>query len=134
MSGCYLRISGKDLDGPALAGTLPVPIDGSWRRGDQRSANRQHRSGGLRCWVSAKEGTHVAGQIEDALAFLSRYRDALVPLQARGDIDTILLDFSWDVPVNGNVQWNRWPPALCKLCGELGIAIEATVYIVEARD
>jgi hypothetical protein len=133
MSGCYLRISGKDLDGPSLAAALRIPVEESWRRGDPRSATRQHRSGGLRLSVSKQDGGHVPAQIEDALAFLTRNREALAGLATRGDVDTILLDFSWDVPATGTVQWNRWPPQLCKLCGDLGIAIEATAYVVGAR-
>ncbi|MBL8741472.1 MAG: hypothetical protein JNK04_10275 [Myxococcales bacterium] len=132
MSGCYLRISGKDLDGPALARNSAIPIDASWRRGDQRSETRTHRSGGLRIVVSKHDGAHVPGQIEDALAFLTNHRGDLAMLIAVVGVDQVLLDFAWDVPVSGSgVQWNRWPPALLKLCGELGIAIEATAYVVD---
>jgi hypothetical protein len=131
VSGCYLRISGKDLDGPGLAATLPIPVEDSWRRGDPRSETRPHRSGGLRLSVSKHGGAHVPSQIEDALVFLSKYRGSLAMLIGIVGVDTVLLDFSWDIPASGDVQWNRWPPALCKLCGELGIAIEATAYVVE---
>lgn len=130
MSGCYLRITGRDLDGPSLAAALRLPVDGSWRRGDPRSATRTHRSGGLRLHVSAADGAHVPAQIEEALGFLTQHAATLAGLTGRSDIDTMLLDFSWNIPRNGTVQWNRWPPALCKLCGDLGIAIEATAYVV----
>jgi len=133
MSGCYLRISGRDFDGPAQAAALGLPIDGSWRRGDPRSETKAHRSGGLRLRVSGQDGGNVPGQIENALTFLSRHQDKLTLLMARPDVETALLDFSWDVPTNGTVTWNRWPPALCKLCGELGVAIEATVYVTDPR-
>ena len=130
MSGCYLRISGKDLDGPGLARASAIPVDASWRRGDARSATRQHRSGGLRLVVSKHDGAHVPGQIEDALAFLTQHRSDLAMLIAVVGVDTVLLDFAWDIPAGGAVQWNRWPAQLCKLCGDLGISIEATAYVV----
>jgi hypothetical protein len=130
LSGCYLRISGRDLDGPSLADALRLPVEESWRRGDPRSATRAHRSGGLRLQVSAHDGDHVPAQIQDALAFLTLHRGILAELEGRGDVDSLLLDFSWNIPTGGTVQWNRWPPELCLLCGELGIAIEATAYVV----
>lgn len=113
-----------------LAAASSLPVEGSWRRGDPRTANRAHRSGGLRVQVSAHDGGHVPAQIEDALAFLTLHRGILAELGGRGDIDTLLLDFAWDIPATGTVQWNRWPPELCRLCGELGIAIEATAYVI----
>ena len=70
MSGCYLRISGKDLDGPALARNSAIPIDASWRRGDQRSETRTHRSGGLRIVVSKHDGAHVPGHLPVDLSSL----------------------------------------------------------------
>ena len=114
-----------------MAATLPIPVEDSWRRGDPHSDTRKHRSGGLRLAVSKHDGVHVPGQIEDALAFLTRYRGSLAMLIGIVGVDTVLLDFSWDIPASGAVQWNRWPPQLCKLCGELAIAIEATAYVVE---
>jgi len=73
----------------------------------------------------------VAGQIEDALAFLTKHRGAVAMLIGVVGVDSVLLDFTWDIPITGAVQWNRWPPELCRLCGELGIAIEATAYVLE---
>lgn len=115
------------------AATLPLRVEDSWRRGDPRGDTRTHRSGGLRIRVSAQDGGHVPAQIEEAQAFLGLHRETLGRLLSRPDIDTVLLDFSWDVPAGGTVQWSRWPPALCKLCGDLGIAIEATVYVTDPR-
>lgn len=114
-----------------MAPASPVPVEGSWRRGDPHSATRKHRSGGLRICISKQDGAHVAGQIEDALAFLTKHRGAVAMLIGVVGVDSVLLDFTWDIPITGAVQWNRWPPELCRLCGELGIAIEATAYVLE---
>lgn len=105
-------------------------MEASWRRGDPHSSNRKHRSGGLRILVSNQDGSHMASQIEEALAFLKANRSGVAMLVGVRGVESALLDFSWDVPIRGDIQWNRWPPELCKLCGELGIAIEVTAYVV----
>ena len=131
MSGCYLRVRGANLDGPGVAATLSVAVDKRWRRGDQRSPKSTFETGGLQFRVSEHDGSHVADQISDALAFLTLHRDVLLELQQRSDVDELYLDFAWDIPAAAAARWNRWPPELCRICGELRIGIEATVYLFE---
>jgi hypothetical protein len=124
-------VLGTKLDGPAMAATLPLAAERAWRRGDRRSSTRTHESGGFQLCVSEHDGGHVPAQIDDALEFLTRYRESLAELQRCTDVEELYLDFAWDIPPRASVPWNRWPPELCRICGDLGIAIEATVYLVE---
>lgn len=80
--------------------------------------------------VSNREWTDLAGQIEDAYAFLREHEAVLRSLTATHAISDIRLDFPYSCRLGEGVfaQCDYFPPEFLRLAGELGIGIELSHY------
>jgi hypothetical protein len=81
--------------------------------------------------VSQKEWTNLAGQVEDAIAFLEQYRANLQALIQTPGVAQVWLDFPFAVPDTGEppfLQSVFLPPRLLLLAGSPGVAVEVSVY------
>ena len=86
---------------------------------------------GFHSVVSGADGDRVPVQIDDAARFLTAERAELARLAGFPGVETLTLDFGWDFPVGPDAavgQYNRFPPALLRACGALGVGIEVSVY------
>jgi hypothetical protein len=124
-----LRIRGEVLDPEACDRLFSVPPDSVWLKGHRRpGSGRVRETSGLQFLVSSHDGHHVPLQIQDALAFLRQHGDAIRAALALPTVDEAFLDFAWYFPTEAAAQFNRIPPELCRLCGDLGVGIEFSVY------
>ncbi len=80
--------------------------------------------------VSKRKWTDLAGQIEDAYAFLRAHEAALRSLTATHEITDIRLDFPYSCRLGEGVfaQCNYLPPEFLRLAGDLGMGIELSHY------
>jgi hypothetical protein len=135
MPGCVLHVVGKMLDPQtALAGLTLQPYS-VFHKGDRvfpESARNDkiHEVGGFKCDVSAPS-SDLAQEVAEAIQFLSRYEADLRRLGSVANVESISLDFGYDVRIDGEqcvVQCDLLPPELLRLCGSLGIGITLSLY------
>lgn len=137
MPGCVLRISGENLDlEDALAAVSFQPYR-AYSKGQPRSRRpgQLHTESGF-C-VRAASGDpapdeDMPRQIAEAEAFLTRHASELQRFQG---VATATLDFGCFCRI-GTVRdgqeivthFERFPASLLKLCGDLDIALEISLY------
>ena len=141
MPCCVLRVTGNELDLDECLGSGEFEPDNVYRKGEPRVKQRPggpvNDHNGFTIMVSDSGGDRVSLQIGDARRFLEGNKSKLRDLTAREDVEAVYLDFGWDFPVGENVafaQFNHFPPELLRLCGELNIGIEVSVYASEDTD
>ena len=134
MPGAVLHVVGDDFDpAPTLAGLSLQPY-AVFRRGDLcfpgTTSNRRYDAGGFKCMVSEADGI-LAEEVRDAVAFLTRYQSDLVAVRQVPTVEAMYLDFGYYCRIDGHrvvVQCNHLPPEILRLAGDLGIAIDLSLY------
>jgi hypothetical protein len=135
MPGCVLHVVGQVFDPePVLAGLSLRPY-AVFRKGDKRFPNnprskKVHDDGGFKCDVNSVDDD-LAGQVKDAIAFLSQHFKDLAQLASVPAIEDKYLDFGYACRLDCEcccVQCDYLPPELLRLCGDLGIGIELSLY------
>lgn len=133
MPGCVLHVHGEAFDPAAFLATASLQPYDSFRKGDRRFPQSRRSPkvwevGGFKCLVSDREGD-LAGQVADAIAFLTRNHDDLVRLSGF-PVESAYLDFGYDCRLGEEVhiQCEWLPPELLRLAGKLGLAIELSLY------
>ncbi len=135
MPGCVLHVVGQAFDPePILAGLTLRPYD-VFLRGHKCFPNdpqseEVHDVGGFKCDVSSVDDD-LAGQVHDAITFLKQHFNDFALLTSVAAIDTKCLDFGYACRLDGEhccVQYDHLPAELLRLCGELGISIELSLY------
>jgi hypothetical protein len=128
---CVLRVYGEgfDIDGFLRKSDL-IPLVVS-RKGEARLGSsriqRQEEASGMNVSVSRRAFGDLAGQVEDAVDFLSQNRNELQRLSSFPGVQTILLDFPTE-DRDSFVVRNTFPARLLILMGELGIGLTLSVY------
>jgi hypothetical protein len=131
-----LRVSGSTFDARAFLQRSRIHAYEVWREGEPRRAGPKrlglmHDSDGFKADVSTRAWTDLAGQVEDAIAFLEEYRGDLQVLIRTPGVARVWLDFPFAVPDTGEppfLQSVFLPPGLLSLAGGLGVAIEVSIY------
>lgn len=96
---CVLRATGSAFDPEAfLAGSKLAPYD-VYQIGGPERRGRSHQSSGFNVDVSRRGGSDLAGQIEDAVAFLDKHHDDLARLASADGIEDVRLDFPVDLRI-----------------------------------
>lgn len=135
MIGCVFHVVGASFDpGPALEGSTLQPY-AVFQSGDlvhpgSKKFTKRHESGGFKCEVSAS-GRDLPQQVADAIAFLEAHHADLERLSVTSEVESMHLDFGHNLRIDGETcaaQFDRLPPRLLKLAGELGIGIELSLY------
>jgi hypothetical protein len=95
---CVLRVYGSEFDPRAFLEHSGIRAYEVWREGEPRRAGPErlgpmHDSAGLKAEVSQRKCTDLAGQIEDAIAFLEQYREDLQALIRTPGVAQVWLDF-----------------------------------------
>lgn len=136
---CLLRIAGRTLDVDAYlarpAGLSPIAV---FRRGEPRfrltePKGKKHLRSGLNVVVSGKEDDDLAGQVKDALRFLSAKGPAIRALVRRKGVETAALDFGVERRADALVQVDVFPAALALQAGKLGLSLQISHYPAERR-
>ena len=132
---CVLRVSGTEFEADkylALSGLEAITV---YRRGEPRFASkpngRKLGSSGFNVGVSDGAWEPLGGQVDDAIAFLKKNRDAITMLRSAPGVESMRLDFPVDLKidrVNIVTQFEYFPPELVSLAGALGLGIEMSIY------
>lgn len=133
---CVLRASGSGFtpeDYLRSSGLSPYQV---YHRGEPRSPRSRpdgprFEESGFKASVSDRGWSDLPGQIEDAIDFLRRHRDALERLRAAPGIEDVRLDFPYHLRIDGETVWAQFdylPPTLLALAGALGVGIELSLY------
>lgn len=135
MAGCVLHVVGRTFDpNPVLASLSLLPY-AVFRKGDKFFPDdprneKSYESGGFKCLVSSVDDD-LSRQVKDAIDFLTQHYDDLRQLAPDPAIETKHLDFGYACRLDNQrccVQCDYLPPELLRLCGELGIGIELSLY------
>jgi hypothetical protein len=127
---CVLRISGGSFDVESfLRDSSLVPLivlhRGHSRFADSRQPPEDHS--GMNVSVSTRDFSDLAGQIADAIAFLSAHTPELSRLRNYPGVEKMQLDF----PVEDRdtlVQTDVFPATLLTLMGKLNIELAVSHY------
>ena len=131
---CLLRIAGRTLDVDAYlarpAGLSPIAV---FRRGEPRfrltdPKGQRHQRSGLNVVVSQKDDDDLAGQVKDALRFLSAKGPAIRALVRRKGVETASLDFGIERRADALVQVDVFPAELALSAGKLGLSLQMSHY------
>ncbi len=85
------------------------------------------RTRGFNVVVSDAPGDDLPAQVEDAIQFLAAHHAELTRLMASSGMDGAVLDFGIERR-DVVVQCDTLPAPLIRLAGELGLAIEISLY------
>ena len=132
---CVLRASGQNFDVRSFLAASPLPICSAYKKGALRLKwqpdGRRHEESGFAADVSEKDFSDLAGQIEDARAFLSDHEAELRRLRTFPGVDWVELNFAIELRIGTDelaVQSDRFPADLLLAAGTLGVDIVMTTY------
>jgi hypothetical protein len=133
-----LRASGPDFDVDAFVPECDWEIAKVFHRGEAelpttRPDGRKHAESGLNVLVSDAGFHDFAGQIEDAIEFLTASAFEVRKLVAYPGVTGVVLDFgiAWRDVV---AQSDQFPAELVRVAGGCGIALELSHYPVHSDD
>ena len=130
--GCVLRVAGRDFDVDAYLRRGVLVPSAVYRRGEARFPTlpraRKTPQSGFNIVVSKKEFSDFAGQVRDAMGFLGHHRRAIRALRRRKGVEGATLDFGVERRAEAVVQVQVFPEDLVRLAGQLGLALELSVY------
>jgi len=136
---CILRVDGSELNLDDCLADIRLTAYAKYRKGEPTKSVLQrgqlNDSSGFK--LLASDSNDVSIQIDEALMFLKEHHPSLKTLSVRPDIETTTLDFAWYFPVGKNgaaAQFRTFPPDLLRLCGDLKIGIEVSVYATAEDD
>jgi hypothetical protein len=135
MPGCILRVVGQAFEPETILAGLSLRPYAIFRRGDKcfpesQRSEKLHDFGGFKCDVSSPDD-NLAGQVIEAITFLSEHYEDLAQLASVPAIEAKYLDFGYCCRLDSKrccVQCDYLPADLLRLCGELGIGIELSLY------
>ncbi len=128
---CVLRATGHDFDVDSFLTTSTLKPLITFHRGHHRFANStapMDDCSGMNVSVSEREFSDLAGQIEDAIQFVSHNTEELKRLQSFPGVERLELDF----PVQSRdvaVQSDAFSAALLSLMGKLEIDLVVSHYV-----
>jgi hypothetical protein len=132
--GVVLHVGGDEFDPFPILGGLSLDPYAVFRRGDlcfpNSTSDRRYDVGGFKCLVSEADGI-LADEVQDAIAFLTRYKADLATVRRLPAVESIYLDFGHFSRMDDAkvvVQCDNLPAELLRLAGDLGIDIELSMY------
>ncbi|MDZ7619716.1 MAG: hypothetical protein U1E05_22175 [Patescibacteria group bacterium] len=129
---CVLHVTSDTRSFAGFLRETAFPSYASHEKGDARtSGERQpYDDFGFSSDVSKRDWTDLAGQIEDAHAFLREHEAVLRSLTATHAISDIRLDFPYSCRLGEGVfaQCDYLAPEFLRLAGELGVGLELSHY------
>jgi len=138
---CTLRAAGRDLDVDAFLATSSIKPCAVHHVGDLKFSTKPDgpriAKSSFNADVSSKDWADLAGQIDDAKAFLRTFDGELRRLAASPGFEGMDIDFPINLRIGTNntvVQTGRFPADLLVLAGALGIDVAFTIYPPAADD
>ena len=129
---CVLHVTSESSSFEGFLNTSSLPVYRSHEKGDiSIHGKRQPASDfGFSCTISEKPWTDLAGQIEYAHEFVTRYSTELKTLSLNCVISDIRLDFPYSCRLDNQffTQCDYLPAGFLRIVGELGIGIELSHY------
>ena len=131
MPGCVLRLSGPHAElAEAVGGAfLRFAESGATARAGKSGQATRPSNSTFNYTVSDADGCHVPQQIKDAEAFVSAHLAQLADLRSRPGVESGVLDFGWEIPVDAISQFNRFPASFLAGCAAARLDIEVSVYL-----
>ena len=130
-----LRIDGVDFDVDRFCAKSSLTPCAVYRRGERVSqvsrSRRRRKASGMNIVVSDGEFDDFQRQVQEAIAFLSANRKELRRLMRFPGVEGACLDFGIE-RLDVAAQFDRLPPELVRLAGELGLGIEISHYAVSS--
>ena len=113
MTGCVLRAGGPTFAPEAFLAAFPIP-------------NAHPRGTSLNISIGDSDGADLAGQIRDAILFLTANSQAVEALVGEPSVG-VSLDFGLWLK-DTYTHSVSFPPVLTALAGALGIGLDASLY------
>jgi len=130
--GCVLSIIGENLDIDAFAIKTKMAWDSVWYKGDavNKVNPRKKKYSGVSISTSNSDFDDVKTQITQTIDFLNIHKEHLIHINTTPGIQYATIDFGVDSIIDEDhlTQGFFFPPALIKICAELGIGIELSLY------
>lgn len=127
---CVLRLEGEGFNVTGFLAHSGITAYQVWDAGEPDAFGRARPHPGCKVNVSDAEFTDLAGQVKDAIDFLTKHASALSELTrfglpaAHGELDFAIETRMFDV----GVQSDRFPPLLLMLAGNAGFTICLSLY------
>jgi hypothetical protein len=129
---CYLRIGGKDLDIDAFVGNTKMSGFDKYYKGSPvgGSKTRIRKNAVAQIATTKKDLDEINGQIADTTDFLNEYKENLLHILTTPEVEYAVIDFGVDSSLDEHhlIQGFLFPIRLLKICAELNIEIELSIY------
>jgi hypothetical protein len=126
---CVLRIGGAELDPEAFTVTVALSVYRVDRKGQPRALRSQgpFERSMVHVDVSTAGFDDLAGQVADAMKFLTEHADAVRAALSLPGVDRAVLDFGV-AGLDGGVRSHLLPAELVAIAGALGLGLEISTY------
>jgi hypothetical protein len=133
MPGCVLRVDGTKFNVDHFLSDSNLNPCIVYRKGKYRfhTSKCKESKSGMNIVVSDTEGKNIKRQINDAMSFLKKNRNELNRLKNYPGVESMILDFAFDVRVgceDSYVLFIRLPEELIKKSSQFGIEMEFSLY------
>ena len=133
---CVLRAAGADFEPDVFLADSALPPTKVYRIGEPRLPRSKpdgpkHDTSGITFSVSDAPWSDLSAQIADAETFLEAHRTEIERLASAYGVSDLVLDFPVELRVDGAsvfAQFDRFPASLVRLAGQLGLALELSIY------
>ncbi|MEO8887131.1 MAG: DUF4279 domain-containing protein [Mucilaginibacter sp.] len=129
---CVLSIIGEDLNVDAFVSKTKMKWDSVWYKGDviNRVNPKKKKHSGVSIATSEADFDDVKTQITETIDFLIKRKENLIHIATTPGIQYVTINFGVDSVIDEDhlTQGFFFPPELIKICSELGIGIELSIY------
>jgi hypothetical protein len=131
--GCVLRVWGEDFAVDELLSRVNLRPCKIFRKGQKEHGPNSNTADNTGFYVVTSERSEndLDGQVEDTIDYLTTHRTELASIMSFPGVQSATLDFSVSCKIGANrivVQNDFLPVELIKLSGELGLAINLSLY------
>jgi len=135
---CVFHVTSETNSFAAFLKETAFPVYQTREKGDVCTIGKRqpYEYYGFSSVVSEKEWFDLAGQIEDAYAFLVEHEATLRALTSSHVVDDLRLDFPYSCRLGEQIyaQIDYLPPKFLLLAGKLGIGIKLSHYLVSEEE
>ena len=129
MAGCVLRATGDHFQPEWFLSESTLAPCNVFRKGEHKSASSVWDTSGITVVVSEAQES-FSQQVSDAIEFLRSNRAELLRLKGSRGLEDLSLDFGLSRK-NGFLQSHLFPSDLIHMAGELGMALEVSIYGID---
>ena len=126
MAGCVLRATGDSFQPELFLSDSTLDPCNVFGKGERKSESRVWDTSGITVVVS-EASNDFSRQVSDAIHFLKSNRVELLRLKESRGLENLSLDFGVS-RMNGFLQSHLFPSELVHMAGDLGMALEVSIY------